>query len=385
MKLGIITDCVHFYNSNGEVSTENHIFLRQMEALASYFTETLVCCPFSTFDLDKVYSTYDKKNIKFIPLPDVGGNTIAEKLKLFTAIPAWLAAFKKINKASDVVYQRFPNNLNIPGFFYFFLKKKPVFATYTGTWDGYLKEPKTYRLQRWLLQKYFRGPVWVYKSETTDPRIKPGFSPSYNIKEWKEEWDQVAARIDRLKNGGLPVLRLITVGALVDYKNQIAIVKACAILKSRQVPFKLTIVGDGPMRQALADCIAKNNLKEQVILAGKKNHVALRELYRQHDFVVQAPLSEGFGKVPVEGFFHGVIPVINNIAMAKYMTGNKERGFLFNAADTLELADTLTLLRDQPETLITMIKNGREFARSQTLESWAEDYFLTITDYFERA
>ena len=139
------------------------------------------------------------------------------------------------------------------------------------------------------------------------------------------------------------------------------------------------------MRQALADCIAKNNLKEQVILAGKKNHVALRELYRQHDFVVQAPLSEGFGKVPVEGFFHGVIPVINNIAMAKYMTGNKERGFLFNAADTLELADTLTLLRDQPETLITMIKNGREFARSQTLESWAEDYFLTITDYFERA
>ena len=50
MKLGIITDCVHFYNSNGEVSTENHIFLRQMEALASYFTETLVCCPFSTFD-----------------------------------------------------------------------------------------------------------------------------------------------------------------------------------------------------------------------------------------------------------------------------------------------------------------------------------------------
>ena len=385
MKLGIITDCVHFYTSNGEVSTENHIFLRQMEALASYFTETLICCPFSPFDLDMVYSTYHKKNMKFIPLPNVGGNTIGDKLKLFKAIPMWLSTFKKINAASDVVYQRFPNNLNLPGFFYFYFKKKPVFATYTGTWQSYPQEPKTYRLQRWLLQKYFRGPVWVYKNETNSARIKPGFSPSYNIKEWKEEWGQVAARIERLKNEGLSFLRLITVGSLVDYKNQIAIIKACAILKSRQVLFKLTIVGDGPTRQLLLKAIKENDLTQQVVLAGKKDHVALRELYRQHDFVVQAPLSEGFGKVPVEGFFHGVIPVINNIAMAKNMTGNKERGFLFNAAETLELADTLTTLKDDPDTLIAMIKNGREFARSQTLESWAEDYYLTVTDYFERA
>ena len=385
MKLGIITDCVHFYNSNGEVSTENHIFLRQMEALASYFTETLVCCPFSSFDLDKVYSTYDKKNIKFIPLPNVGGNTISEKLKLVKAIPAWLSTFKKINKVADVVYQRFPNNLNIPGFFYFYFKKKPVFATYTGTWEAYPSEPKTYRLQRWLLQKYFRGPVWVYKNDNTDPRIKSGFSPSYNMKEWKEEWDQVAARMEKITTEGIPLLRLLTVGSLVDYKNQLAIIKACAILKSRNIPFKLTIVGDGPMKQILADCINKNNLGEEVILAGKKNHVALRELYRQHDFVVQAPLSEGFGKVPVEGFFHGVIPVINNIAMAKYMTGDRERGFLFDAADTLDLADVLTSVRDEPQVLVSMIKKGREFARTHTLESWAEDYYLTITDYFERA
>ncbi len=385
MKLGIITDCVHFYNRNGEVSTENHIFLRQMEALASYFTETLVCCPFSSFDLDKVYSTYDNTNIKFLPLPNVGGNTILEKLKLVKAIPVWLSTFKKINRAADVVYQRFPNNLNIPGFFYFYFKKKPVFATYTGTWEAYPTEPKTYRLQRWLLQKYFRGPVWVYKNDNADPRIKSGFSPSYNIKEWKEECDQVAARIEKITTEGIPLLRLITVGSLVDYKNQLTIIRACAILKSRNIPFKLTIVGDGPMKQTLADCINKNNLGEEVKLAGKKNHVALRELYRQHDFVVQAPLSEGFGKVPVEGFFHGVIPVINNIAMAKYMTGNKERGFLFDDADTIELADVLTSVRDEPQTLISMIKKGREFAHTQTLESWAEDYYLTITDYFERA
>ena len=71
--------------------------------------------------------------------------------------------------------------------------------------------------------------------------------------------------------------------------------------------------------------------------------------------------------------------------MAKYMTGDRERGFLFDAADTLDLADVLTSVRDEPQVLVSMIKKGREFARTHTLESWAEDYYLTITDYFERA
>lgn len=383
MKLGIISDCIHYKTPEGTIGTENHILLRQLQALCSFYSETLICCPFEEYHPSKVISVYQDKNIQFTAVPVVGGNTFKAKLRLVTSFSKWWQAYKKIDIFSDVVYQRFPNNLNIPAFFYFGLKRKKVFATYTGTWKAYQSEPVTYRLQRWLLTNYFKGPVWVYSNQlNSNKRIFSGFSPSYSASEWNEETLQVEKRIERIEKEGLPVFRLITVGTLISYKNQTGIVKSCLLLKKQGFVFSLTVVGDGPMRDELEKLVTENGLQEEIKLVGKKKYSELRELYRQHDFVVQAPFSEGFGKVPVEGFFHGVIPVINNISMAAFMTGNEERGFLFDASDEQNLADTLMRIKTRIEHLPEMIIKGRQFAKGQTLEQWAKEYYKTVTNYF---
>ena len=386
MKLGIISDCIHYKTPDGKIGTENHILLRQLQSLCAYFSATLICCPFETYDPSKVISVYTDKSIEFTTVPVVGGDNVYAKLRLVFTLPNWWKGYKKIDHFSDLVYMRFPNNLNVPAFFYFKFKRKKTFATYTGTWSTYANEPFTYRLQRWLLRKYFTGPVWVYSNNLLKSnRILPGISPSYGLAEWEEETLQVQKRIERLSGEGLPLLKLMTVGKLIDYKNQTGIVKSCGLLKERGVAFFLTIVGDGPMRKELMDLIDKNNLSGHIKLVGKKNYAELRELYSQHDFVVQAPFSEGFGKVPVEGFFHGVVPVINDISMARFMTGNEERGFLFDASDEKNLAETLIKIKDNIHLLPAMISNGRKFATSQTLEYWAENYYKTVTNYFEKA
>lgn len=383
MKLGIISDCIHYKTPDGKIGTENHILLRQLQALSSYYSETLISCPFEDYDPSKVISVYTDKNIQFTAVPVVGGNTLTAKLKLLSVIRKWWRAYKIIDRFSDVVYQRFPNNLNILAFFYFWLKGKKVFATYTGTWNSYRSEPTTYRFQRWLVRNYLKGPVWVYSNELKNgKRIFSGFSPSYNSREWDEETLQVQKRIERIENVGLPVLRLITVGTLISYKNQTGIVRSCVLLKKRGLLFSLTIVGDGPMRAELESLVIESGLQNEVKLVGKKKYAELRELYRQHDFVVQAPFSEGFGKVPVEGFFHGVIPVINKISMAQYMTGNEERGFLFDASDERNLAETIISINKKISKLPLMIRSGRDFAKGQTLEHWAKEYHQKVTEYF---
>lgn len=382
MKLGIISDCIHYKNEAGQIGTENHILLRQFEQLAGHFSVTTVACPFATVDGSKVISWYTKK-IRFIELPLVGGDNFKDKLQFFKVLPAWFRGFEKIDQSSDVVYQRFPNNLNVPGFFYFFIKRKKVFATYTGTWLHYQGEPLTYRLQRWLLANWFRGPVWVYTATfSNNPRILPGFSPSYSMAEWEEESPQVVKKISTLQCGGLQLFRLITVGTLINYKNQLTILKACVILKSQQFPFTLKVVGHGPMYNELKIYIEDNGLQNEVELVGKKTYQALRTLYRQSDFVVQAPLKEGFGKVPVEGFFHGVVPVLNDVSMARHMTGNEERGFLFDGTSAQNLADMLIKIKSKTSLLPKMIENGRQFAKSQTLESWANEYYATVSEFY---
>ncbi len=382
MKLGIVSDCVHYRLPDGRVATENHIFLKQMQALTSYYSAALMCCPFAQYDATKVVTAYTT-NIQFLPLPVVGGDTFAAKVQLLLNMGRWLKAFRQIDRFSNIVYQRFPNNLNIPGFFYFWLKKKKVFGTYTGTWSRFAEESRTYQFQRWLLRNLFRGPVWVYSNGALNGRIHNGFSPSYSHEAWQQEAEQVKNRIEHIETNGLKKLRLITVGTLIGYKNQLYILQSCLLLKQRNIPFSLTIVGDGPMRDELENYVAEHALQNEVFIAGKKNADDLRALYRQHDFVVQAPTMEGFGKVPIEGLFHGLVPVLNNITMAAYITSG-ERGFLFDATKQGDLADTLLAIGKNPALLPQMIKNGRDFAASQTLEAWSQEYFTIVSQYFEK-
>ena len=118
-------------------------------------------------------------------------------------------------------------------------------------------------------------------------------------------------------------------------------------------------------------------------MVGKKNYQDLRALYRQADFVVQAPLKEGFGKVPIEGLFHGVIPILNNLSMAGHMTGEEERGFLFENGNELLLAEKLIDIKNKVSKLSLMIEKGRTFAKKQTLESWANEYYATVTEFYK--
>ncbi|MDE3236905.1 MAG: glycosyltransferase family 4 protein [Bacteroidota bacterium] len=382
MRLGIVSDCVHFTAPDGRIGTETHILLQQLEALSLYYDKVVLCCPFTDYQSTFVASYYSILHLTVIPLPNVGGDTLKDKWQLFKTIPAWWKAFKKLDQQTDIVYQRFPNNLNIPGFFYFWLKRKKVFATYTGTWSSYRNEPITYALQRWLLSKLFRGPVWVYTDQAiSDPSIHPGFSPSYKQVVWAEEAPQVELRLERLRNERLSSLRMITVGALVPNKNQQLILEACLELKKRNIAFNLTIVGGGILKDAYQQFIDTNGLGQNILLVGKKTADELRILYREHDLVVQAPLKEGFGKVPIEGFFHGLIPVLSDLPIARMMVQGGKRGFIFNGGDVLALVETLTEVIHY-HGLAGIIENGRNYARTQTLEAWAGSYVQTVGKFY---
>ncbi len=386
MTLGIISDCIHTKNQQGFAASKVHIFVRQMEALSVHFDKVIICCPFVLYQGEAI-TAYTNTNISFIELPNVGGSGFKAKWKLLTIIPTWLKAFSQLNKTTDIVYQRFPNNLNIPGFFYFWLKKKKVFATYTGTWEKNNTEPFTYTFQKWLLKKLFRGPVFVYAlQENLTGKMYSSISPSYSIAEWDEETEQVKKRVEDCKANAQPQLKLISVGTLIWYKNQQYILNTCVQLKNANIPFQLTLAGEGELRSVYEIFIKQNDLNDHVILTGNINFGELRKYYRQNSFVVQAPLSEGFGKVPIEGFFHGLIPILNNLTLASYMTGsNNERGFLFDVNDEFSLFNLLSNVYNNmyKQQLPAMIENGRTFAQTQTLEHWSNQIATTINTYFE--
>ena len=66
-------------------------------------------------------------------------------------------------------------------------------------------------------------------------------------------------------------LKLITVGRLVDQKNQINILRSLNKIK-HQLEFELIIIGKGNLKNNLIEYIKKNKLEKHVkILGFKKN------------------------------------------------------------------------------------------------------------------
>lgn len=364
--------------------TQNPIFCKQMQALAELFETVVLYCPFDKYRKGMVATKYSSEKIGFYPLPKVGGNSLADKLKILSAFPAWYKAYSKANKEADIVYQRFPNNLNIPGAVYFRLKKKPVFATYTGTWDDYANEPASFRFQKWFLKKYFRGPVAIYcKEEVSGGKFFKSFSPSYTDAEWHAETDFVAEKATRLKkrNPFIPVF--VTAGALVKSKNQQFILDAFLQLYEEGYDFRLYIAGDGPLKEDYRSFIEAHSLAGKIFLTGVLNEGQMKDIYRRADFVVQASLTEGFGKVPVEGFFYGTVPILNDVSMAGEITGSNERGFLYRADHVEHLVSVIKTVCLNPGLCSAMMAAGRNYACRQTIELWQNEYTCQIKNYFE--
>ncbi|CAN5732521.1 hypothetical protein BH10BAC2_BH10BAC2_16200 [soil metagenome] len=382
-RLAIISDCVHMRDETGNVVTENHIYCRQMQELVKHFEETVIVCPFVACAKGSVVSCYKLPSLAFIELPNAGGSKLKDKWQLIKTIPAWIKAFSKANKISDIVYLRMPNNLSIPGFFYYLSKNKKTFATYTGTWDNYQNEPATYRFQKWLLKHFFKGPVWIYVNEKpADEHLLKGYSPSYSEAEWEEETVQVAHRIDEYTATRITRPVFITVGALVPNKNQQYILETCKHLRDSGFSFYWYIVGDGYMKDAYEQFVSDHALEDYVCIAGKKTYHQLRALYREAIFLVQATLVEGFGKAPVEAMFHGVIPILSKTAMAEEMTGNGARGFTFDTSVKESLFVTIKNALSVQHGFCEMIHNGRQYVKHQTLESWANEYVEKINVSF---
>jgi len=380
-KLAIISDCVHVQTPDGKTGTDNAVFLKQMEALAHSFEETCICCPVVETNNFQNVRFYTHPSIRFLPVPNAGGTTFKSKLGILKTLPYWLDAFKKINGWADVVYQRFPNNINIPGFFYFYYKRKKVFATYTGNWCAYKGEPVTYRLQKALLKNWFRGPAAIYFEDDKYHHLFKTFSPSYTLADWQQETPFVEAKKKHWQKEPLHTPVFITVGLLAPMKNQQFILDCFLVLKKAGFKFQLYIAGDGVLRKSYEQFVQQNGLHDCVFITGRQNEEQLKALYRQADFLVHASLAEGYVKVPVEGFFHGVIPILNNLPIASELIGNDERGYIFSVQEKEQFIALIKSLLQDTDELQHKIEKGRQYARARTIEQWQAQFLQKIEAY----
>lgn len=233
------------------------------------------------------------------------------------------------------------------------------------------------------------------------PVIRRYVAVSRDISRWLQAQVRVdAARIrqvyngvslDRFQPGGAPppdvpwqagMLVLGTVGRLDPVKNQLQLLRAfhrlCASGEEWAPKLRLVIAGDGPLRDALRQEVARLDLAARVWFAGARDDVPA--LMRCMDIFVLPSLNEGISNTILEAMAMG-LPVV-----ATAVGGNPElvvdgiTGALCKGTDAQSLDAPLRRLASDPEARRAAGQAGRlRIEREFGLPSMVNGY-LSIYD-----
>ena len=175
-------------------------------------------------------------------------------------------------------------------------------------------------------------------------------------------------------------LVMLAVGRLHPVKDHAFLVRACRLLKDREVPFSCAIVGDGPERGSIENLIRDLNLQDEIRLLGHQSRPHLDPCYAAADLVVLTSRSEGIPLVLMEAMAHGKPVLAPAITGIPELVLDGKNGFLYRPGSLEDFAARVTLVHDSQSALGSLGRAARQhvlqhFNREKNLAAFC-DLFL---------
>jgi glycosyltransferase involved in cell wall biosynthesis len=142
------------------------------------------------------------------------------------------------------------------------------------------------------------------------------------------------------------VLTIVSVGRLIFNKGNQYLLEALRGLSGRGRAFRLVIVGDGPMRTALARQTAELGLEDVVSFAGRRDDVP--EVLRAADIYVRPSLTESMPMGVLEAMSSGLAVVASDAGATGEIIDNGRNGLLVAPRSVADLRTALERLLADP-------------------------------------
>jgi len=162
------------------------------------------------------------------------------------------------------------------------------------------------------------------------------------------------------------VLKIVSVGRLIEFKGFRHLIAACAELDRRGVRNELTIVGDGPLEEQL-----RAQAGSGVNFVGVQSGEAIRSLLADsHVFALASVVdSKGASDIlptVIAEAMAAALPVVSTrLVGIPEMVEHGQTGLLCQPGDEAALADALATMAAEPQTRARLGAAGRELARER--------------------
>lgn len=133
--------------------------------------------------------------------------------------------------------------------------------------------------------------------------------------------------------------RLVSIGRFAEQKGQMILIEALAVCVNREI--RLVLVGDGDMRPALEEAIARHRLQDRVTLTGWLDEDGVRHELALAQALVLPSFAEGLPMVIMEAMAASRPVLTTIIAGSPELVQQGQTGWLVPAGDVKALADAM--------------------------------------------
>lgn len=238
-----------------------------------------------------------------------------------------------------------------------------------------IEKVKEFEIEMMKILNNFGVPITVLTQKTKDKIIEDFFRKSINMK--IENIKIIPNGIDKnynkiqksLKNiegyleNNKNKVKILSVGSLVERKNQILLLKSLCYLSIENLEkIRIIICGDGPMRKELEDFTRMNNLQKYVVFFGNVDNDSLKKIYQEGNFLSMTSLTEGFG-----------LPVLEALKFNNYILSIEDLEFV---SQIKEMPFCLTVNNRDPKAYANLIDKALKIKKFEikTIEKFIEKY-----------
>lgn len=193
--------------------------------------------------------------------------------------------------------------------------------------------------------------------------------------------EQPGMPVTRSNRKDTQALRIAWAGVLTQRKSPDLALDVAVALKERQVPFILSIAGDGPLRSKIATRISSLGLGNDVDLLGNLPHHRMDEFFSNSDVFLFTSLHDTSGNVLLEAMAHA-LPVVCLDQHGAAEIVSDDCGFKVNIISRdqviTDLAQSVERLAREPELRAALGAAGSQRVRDSLSWDRKRDLLLTV-------
>jgi glycogen(starch) synthase len=259
----------------------------------------------------------------------------------------------------DVYLQQ---NVSLRGLWPLLLVRRPWVASHHSWYcrsDGHVAWQD--RLKRRLL-RYAAGSIAVSQAVAEDLETPSLVIPNT----YRDHLFRVLPGVVRSRD-------LVFLGRLVSDKGADLLIDALGLLAGQGIRPSLTVIGDGPERNSLAEQTRQRGVAGQVELVGLRQGEELVRLLNEHRvLVVPSRYQEPFGIVALEGIACGCMVLGSAGGGLKNAIG--PCGLTFANGDVAALAAVLETVLNDPELIRGLLRGAPEHLAAHGTEATTQAY-----------